>query len=213
MPAGERISVGRRPAGARIMGTMHIFVETERLILRRFTEADVDDLVELDSDPEVMRFITGGEPTARDTVANDILPRLLSDYRRFVGGSRWAAVEKDTGQFIGWFALRPRNGIASERELGYRLRRSAWGKGYATEGCRALVDTAFTDLGANLVYGDTMAVNTTSRRVMEKVGLKLARTYHATWENPIAGTEHGEVVYELHSSDWLPDTRTSDGEI
>ena len=61
---------------------MHIFLETERLILRRFTEDDVDHLVALDSDPEVMRFLTGGPPTPRDVLQNDYLPAYLRSYER-----------------------------------------------------------------------------------------------------------------------------------
>ena len=56
---------------------MRVFLETERLVLRRFTEDDADNLFELDGDPEVTRFITGGNPTPRDAIRYEILPRLL----------------------------------------------------------------------------------------------------------------------------------------
>jgi RimJ/RimL family protein N-acetyltransferase len=52
---------------------VHIFLETERLVLRRFTKADVDNLFDLDSDPEVMRFLTGGRPTPRDVIEKETL--------------------------------------------------------------------------------------------------------------------------------------------
>ena len=64
---------------------MSIFLETERLVLRQFTEADVDNLVELDSDPDVMRYINGGLPTPRDEIQNDILPNWLRYYARWPG--------------------------------------------------------------------------------------------------------------------------------
>ncbi len=116
---------------------MEIFLETERLVLRRFTEDDVYDLVELDTDPEVMRFINGGRPTPRDEIENEVLPAFLGYYERYAGYGFWAAVEKSTGRFVGWFHFRPENDAhPDEVELGYRLRRSAWGKGYATEGSR-----------------------------------------------------------------------------
>ena len=85
---------------------MRVFLETERLLLRQFTEDDVDNLLDLDSDPAVMRFINHGKPTPRDVVQNDILPRFLSYYERFAGFGFWAAVEKSSGEFLGWFHFR-----------------------------------------------------------------------------------------------------------
>ncbi len=64
---------------------MQVFVETERLVLRRFTEADVDNLFDLDNDPEVMRFLTGGKPTPREVILNETLPRLLHYYEPYEG--------------------------------------------------------------------------------------------------------------------------------
>jgi RimJ/RimL family protein N-acetyltransferase len=108
--------------------SMSIFLETERLVLRRFTEDDVDNLVELDSDPDVMRFINGGRPTPRHEIESDVLPAFLDYYERFAGYGFWAAVEKSTRRFVGWFHFRPAKGAsADEIELGYRLRKSAWG--------------------------------------------------------------------------------------
>jgi RimJ/RimL family protein N-acetyltransferase len=114
---------------------MQIFLETERLVLRQFTEDDVDNLVELDSDPDVMHFINGGRPTPRREIESDVLPMFLDYYERFVGYGFWAAIEKSSGRFVGWFHFRPAAAAhPDEVELGYRLLRSVWGKGYATEG-------------------------------------------------------------------------------
>ena len=182
---------------------MQVFLETERLVLRRFTEADVDHLFDLDSDPEVMRFLTGGKPTPREVIRNETLPRILHYYERFEGFGFWAAIERSTGAFLGWFEFRPPEGSGpDEAELGYRLRRSAWGKGYATEGSRALIRKGFTELGVQRVVAETMAVNIASRRVMENAGLTLERTFHRSWPNPIEGAEQGEVEYALRKVDW-----------
>lgn len=182
---------------------MQVFLETERLVLRRFTEADVDNLLELDSDPEVMRFINGGKPTSRRAIRHDLLPAFLRYHERFEGFGFWAAIEKPPGEFLGWFHFRPAEGDGpDEVELGYRLLRSAWGKGYATEGSRALIRKGFTELGVRRVRAETMAVNLASRRVMEKAGLTLRRTFHRSWPDPIEGAEHGEVEYALHKADW-----------
>jgi RimJ/RimL family protein N-acetyltransferase len=182
---------------------VRLFLKTDRLVLRQFTEADLENLVELDSDPVVMRFLTGGRPTPGDVVRDETLPRILGYYRRFLGYGFWAAVETSTGDFLGWFEFRPTDeGHPDDVELGYRLRRSAWGKGYATEGSRALLRKGFTELGVRRVFAQTMAVNLASRRVMEKAGLTLVRTFHQAWPDPIDGAEQGEVEYALHRSDW-----------
>ncbi len=182
---------------------MRVFLETERLLLRRFTESDVDDLCDLEGDPEVMRFITGGEPTPREEIRNETLPRFLRSYERFGGFGVWAAIERSTGEFLGWFEFYPwKDAGPEEVELGYRLCRSAWGKGYATEGSRALIRKGFAELGVQRVVAETMVVNAASRRVMEKAGLRYVRTFHQEWPWRIEGDEHGDVEYALTKAEW-----------
>lgn len=182
-------------------GDVHL--ETERLLLRRFTAADVDLLVELDSDPAVMRYITGGRPTPRHEIEDDVLPAFLAHYDRWAGFGFWAAIEKATGEFLGWFHLRPHDGAApDEPELGYRLRRDAWGRGLATEGAQALIDAGFRDHGASRIHAETMVVNVASRRVMEKCGMTLVRHFTADWPDRIEGDEEGDVEYAIVRSDW-----------
>ena len=183
---------------------MDVFLETERLVLRRFTSADADLLASLDADPDVMHFVTGGVPTSRAEIESDFLPAFLGYYQRYEGFGFWAAVEKATGDFLGWFHFRPRPDAApGEVELGYRLRRTAWGRGYATEGSRALIRKGFTEFGVQRVVAETLVVHGASRRVMEKAGLRLVRTYHQPWPYPIDGDEFGGVEYALERADWL----------
>ena len=114
---------------------MQVFLETQRLVLRRFTVADADDLESLDADPDVMRFVTGGVPTSRDEIENEVLPAFLSYYRRYEGFGFWAAAEKATGEFLGWFHFRSRpDADPGEVELGYRLRKSAGERGMPPRG-------------------------------------------------------------------------------
>jgi len=182
---------------------MSVFLETERLTLRRFTEADVDNLFDLDGDPDVMHFLNGGKPTSRAVIEQETLPRFLRFYEQFAGFGVWAAIERSGGAFIGWFAFRPiDDGNPDEIELGYRLRKSAWGKGYATEGSRALIRKGFTELGVRCVVAQTMTVNLASRRVMEKSGLTFVRTFHQEWPDVIEGGEYGDVEYALLRADW-----------
>ena len=185
------------------LGRMHVFLETERLLLRRFSEGDVDELVELDGDRDVMRYITGGSPTSRVEVETEVLPAFLAYYERYAGFGFWAAVEKSTGEVLGWFHLRPEDPKRPEEvELGYRLRRSAWGKGYATEGSRALIEKGFAELGVERVYATTMVANVASRRVMEKAGLRFVRRFHQPWPYRIEGDEEGDVEYALSRAEW-----------
>ena len=86
---------------------MHIVLETDRLTLRRFTEADVDNLFELNSDPEVMRYITGGKPTPREEIRGNIIPFHLGVYKQSDRLGTWAARAGSTGEFLGWFHFRP----------------------------------------------------------------------------------------------------------
>ncbi|MFJ8688549.1 GNAT family N-acetyltransferase [Micromonospora wenchangensis] len=184
-------------------GSDGVLLTTARLRLRRFTGDDVPRLVELDGDPEVMRFLTGGRPTPPATVRDEQLPRILAGYDRHPGLGRWAAEDTVDGTFLGWFALDPSDD-GTGPELGYRLRRPAWGRGLATEGARALVDHAFTIPEVHRVWAQTMTVNVRSRAVLAKAGLRYVRTFHLDWPDPIAGTEHGEVEYELLRVDHRP---------
>src|SRR5882672_2853936 len=110
---------------------MQVFLETERLVLRRFTEADVDNIFALDCDPDVMHFLTGGRPTPREEIQDEMLPRYIRYYDRVPGYGVWAAIEKSTGDFLGWFHFWwVKDSSPTEAELGYRLCKSAWGKGY-----------------------------------------------------------------------------------
>lgn len=176
-------------------------LETRRLILRPFAADDLDCLVELDSDPQVMRFLTGGKPTPREVLAAN-LPGMIAPRGRLERWI-WAAADKAGGDFVGWFSLRPDpDGDPGEAELGYRLRRAAWGRGYATEGAALMIETGFGVFGLERIFARTMTVNLASRRVMEKVGLTHARTFFDDWPEVIAGAEHGDVEYALTRAAW-----------
>jgi RimJ/RimL family protein N-acetyltransferase len=181
----------------------HIILTTPRLAIRQFTGDDVDHLFSLNSDPEVMRYI--GRPAPREALRDQVIPFHLGVYNRLDRLGTWAAESADNGEFLGWFHFRPGpDGDITNVDLGYRLLRSAWNHGYATEGSRALINMGFTDLGVQRVFAHTMTVNTASRRVMEKCGLTLVRTtaYEGPDADVIDGAEHGEVEYALTKPEW-----------
>ena len=180
-----------------------VFLETDRLILRELTPADFDLLVELDSDPDVTFFITGGVPEFDESM----LRHWMNQYERWPGYGTWGVIEKKTNDFVGWFHLRPEGDREDEPELGYRFRRAAWGKGYATEGSRALIDKAFAELGATRVFAYALAIHPASRRVMVKSGLRFIRLFHGDWPYKIPGDEHGDVEYAITRDEWERDRR------
>jgi hypothetical protein len=102
------------------------------------------------------------------------------------------------GLFETQFKFHPRRGgPPGEIVLGFRLRRSAWGQGYATEGSRALIRKGFTELGARRVVAETMVVNLASGRVLEKAGLHLVRVFHQPWPYRLDGRELGDAEYAV----------------
>jgi RimJ/RimL family protein N-acetyltransferase len=191
---------------------MRILLKTERLTLRRVTPADLDQLYALDNDPEVMRYINGGTPTPRAVVERDILPVFLRYDERRPGFGFWAAVLRRSGAWLGWFSFRASEEAPGFVILGYRLHRSAWGHGYATEGARALIDKGFAEWGVQRVVATTYEHNLASRRVMEKLGLKLVRRFRITAEEIAASdTFHAastevwdgdDVEYAIDRADW-----------
>jgi RimJ/RimL family protein N-acetyltransferase len=182
-------------------GSQVIF-RTPRLALRQFTADDLDNLFELNSDPEVMRYVTGGKPTPREEIRDSILPFHLAAYERLDRLGTWAA-ESPAGEFLGWFHFRPGpGGGTSDIDLGYRLRRAQWGNGYATEGSRALIAAGFAGLGVERVFAHAMAANAASRRVLDKCGLTLVSAAPRAQADPAELTGHDAVEYALTRAGW-----------
>ena len=156
-------------------GAEHVIVlETPRLRLRHIVPADLDALVELDADPQVMRYISYGEPTPRARYEQDYLPRFLAYYTSTPLLGYWIAETRADDEFIGWFHLRPDRIDAGEQEIGYRLRRAVWGQGYATELGRALVAHGFERVERPGDFGARTARTTQPR--------------DASWRNAVSAT-------------------------
>jgi RimJ/RimL family protein N-acetyltransferase len=181
------------------------FLTTQRLQLRQFTLADIDHVVALDSDPEVMRFISYGAPTPRDVIEQRVLPSWIKYYERDERIGFWAAELLSTGEFIGWFHLRPDRFVPEEQELGYRLRRDAWGKGLATEGSLALIADGFSASKFSKITARTLLGNLGSQRVMQKCGLTLEENFVYPEDVLRGGTEDSRraVKYSTRRDVWL----------
>jgi RimJ/RimL family protein N-acetyltransferase len=92
--------------------------------------------------------------------------------------------------------------VAGKAELGYRLLRSHWRKGLASEGARELLRHGFEDVDLTRIFAETMAVNTASRATMAAIGMRHVRTSHMDWDEPLPGTELGEVEYGITRQQW-----------
>ncbi len=163
---------------------MEIFIETQRLLLRQYTKDDVDNLFELNNDPDVLHWLPYLQ-VDRAKIQDDI-QRYISSYKKYKGYGTWAAIEKSKKAIIGWFMFlpfkelpyfNPELGNPEDIELGFYFRKDAWGKGYATEGSLALILKGFLELGTQRVMGTAMAANKASIRVMEKAGMKLEKSF------------------------------------
>ncbi len=148
---------------------MTIILETERLFLRQFTEADATLILHLNSQPGVLQYIPEPIPAtdveAKEVITNIILPQ----YKNNLG--RWAAHIKATNEFIGWCGLKL---VKGEIDLGYRFLPSAWGKGYATEVAKATLQYGHTALKLEKIIAHAHIDNIASQKVLEKIGMQLA---------------------------------------
>lgn len=187
-------------------------METDRLVIRRFTAADIDDLHALDNDPAVMRWLNGGEPVAREVIEREMLPAFMRESAGDDLLGYWVAFAKGSGEFAGWFSLKRHDDRPpSEVSLGYRFRKELWGHGYATEGARFVVARAFARGDIQRIVASTYELNRASRRVMEKLGMTHVRSFRLTPDDLAKASFHtesqdvwegDEVEYAVTNAEW-----------
>lgn len=154
---------------------MHVVLETPRLILREVEDADLEGFFEMDSDPEVVRYVSAPPVTHRHQSLEVI--RFIQNQYTLYGTGRWAVVLKSTGEFLGWCGVRPMtektvNGRSDFADLSYRFLRKHWGKGYATEAAKASLDHGFQVMGYPEICSYPHKPNVASQSVLEKLGMK-----------------------------------------
>lgn len=142
-------------------------LETERLVLRRFTANDADAIFSMRRDADIMRFIR--EPQSREETVNWL--KLVSSHWEDEKIGFCAVVEKSSDKIIGWCGLW-RLKETSEPEVGYAIAKEFWGKGYATEAARRFLEYGFNELNFNEIVAVARPENIASRRVMEKLGMR-----------------------------------------
>src|SRR5262245_49896755 len=161
-------------------------LRTERLTLVPLADEHIEWEVELDSDPKVMRHLTGRAST-REEVEIDHARRMATA-QKVDGLGFWVGLVDD--EFVGWWILQPAHGPDQPddprvADLGYRLRPRHWRKGLATEAARELVRYGFDYIGLDRIIAQTIAVNAASRAVMERVGLTYVRTFATSITAPV----------------------------
>jgi RimJ/RimL family protein N-acetyltransferase len=179
-------------------------LHTARLRLVPLADEHLEAEVELDSDPEVMRYLTGRASTRQEVLERH--RHRLAVAARVPGLGFWAGLV--AGEFVGWWILEPperpdQGPVAGQAELGYRLLRRHWRQGLAGEGARELLRHGFADLGLERVFAETMAVNTASRATMASLGMTHVRTFSLDLDDPLPGSELGEVEYAITRAEWL----------
>jgi RimJ/RimL family protein N-acetyltransferase len=166
------------------------------MALTRTNWPDIDDVVALNADTEVMRYLDNGRPMTAARVLAEEMPRLMAHNRRGDKLGSWVARDRVTGNFLGWFMLTPADEPPRTVELAYRLRRRAWGRGYDIEGILRMIEIARA-AQMSTVIATMMAVDVASRRLMEKAGLLLVQTLVGETTGPAGATTRGEVDYAL----------------
>ena len=178
-------------------------LRTARLALVPLSDEHLEFEVELDGDPEVMRYLEPRPRTRAEVVA--IHTRRIAAGSVVPGLGFW--VGSVDGAPVGWWLLEPvRDGgepVPGTAELGYRLLRRHWQQGLASEGSRELLRHGFTDLGLTRVIAQTMAVNAGSRATMAAVGMTHVRDFRPEFDEPLPGAEQGEVEYAITRAEWL----------
>lgn len=146
---------------------MKVVLETERLLLREFILEDAQSMFDLNSDPEVIKY-TGDPPFESVEQAKAFLQNYR-DYKKN-GFGRWAMISQADNEFIGWCGLK----LNEEKfiDLGFRVFRKHWNKGYASEAAKACLTYGFQTLGFDEIIGRVLSENKASIKVLEKLGMQ-----------------------------------------
>lgn len=173
---------------------MKTILETERLVIREINPTDVDVMLELHSDPEVHLYLGGNTITSRVKML-EAIDSLEQQYQNY-GVGRWAMIKKSTNEFIGWtgleFVTKEINNHRDYYDLGYRLKKKFWRKGFATESAIASLDYGFNQLKANRIFAMADVQNKGSNKILNNLGLQFIE--HFEYE----GVQHN--WYKLEKS-------------
>ena len=174
---------------------MKVHIETGRLILRDLVESDAQGIFDLDSDSEVHEFL-GKSPIKTIEEAKQIIDFIRAQYVKN-GVGRWAIIDKETEDFIGWTGLKYEDGLRKEfsyYDLGYRLRKKYWGKGIATETAIESLKYGFNNLNLKEIGAAADVDHVASNKILRKIGLTLTEKFD------YEGISHN--WYNITKADW-----------
>ena len=147
---------------------MNVVIETERLLLRTFSETDAPLIYELNLDPDVTRYTH--DPVKDLAHATEILEKTIIPQYALYNHGRWAVHLKATLDFLGWCGLKYRAEL-NEIDLGFRFKKEFWGKGFATEAAYASIKYGFEKIGLQRIVGRAEIDNIGSLKVLKKCGM------------------------------------------
>lgn len=161
---------------------MDIYIETERLLLRPVLDTDLDSMFEMDSDPEVHKYL-GYRPIKTKEEAQKAIDYIKMQYEER-GIGRWAVINKVTKEFMGWSGLKLNikeesynPNFSDFYDVGYRFIKRFWGKGYATESGKAAINYGFNTMKLETIYAITEMGNTGSHNALLKIGFNYVEDY------------------------------------
>jgi RimJ/RimL family protein N-acetyltransferase len=164
----------------KIKKKVNVYSETERLLLREILPSDVDSMFELDSDPEVHKYLGNNPVTSKQQII-EVINFIRSQYVDN-GIGRWAIINKETKEFMGWTGLKLVRDVTNNHkdyyDLGYRLIKKYWGQGIATESAIASLDYAFNQLNLKEVYAMADIDNAGSNKILKKLGFNLISQFN-----------------------------------
>lgn len=177
-------------------------IETERLVLRPWRESDLEPFARLNADPRVMEYF----PSILSRKESDDLASRISSKLKEQGWGLWAVSILDVANFVGFIGLAEPSFHAHFTpavEVGWRLCFDHWGKGYATEGAKAVLKHGFETLNFNEIVSFTTVQNMRSRRIMEKIGMHHDPKDDFDYPKLLKGHPlRRHVLYRINHSEW-----------
>ncbi len=176
---------------------MEILIQTNRLLIRQVIDEDELGFYQLDTDPEVHKYLGNNPSTNMDEIRRTI--KFIQQQYIDNGIGRFSVIERETNNFIGWAGLKliteETNGHINYYDLGYRLSQKFWGKGFATESAEAILTYGFNEMQLKEIFAIADSGNEGSKNILQKIGLQFVETF-----------DYNKIQhhwYKIDKTDWI----------